>query len=320
MSPRSAKGGTVRRSVRERVLRAARWAFAVLIIAFVARSFVRNWSDLQAQPVAWTFRPVPAIGSVLVVWIMYAMLIEAWRRMLAGWGQPLPPVQAARIWVLSSLGKYIPGKVWAIAGMALMARTAGVAPWAATASAIILQALAIGTGAATAALFGAASIEAEHPGVLTVLWIVGGIAVLGVSTLLYAPAARRMLALAGVDPSTPSPKGAPILLGLVTNLVAWVGYGVALWLLGSAVLPERALLLSPAIAGFAASYVAGLIAVFMPGGLVVRELLLIALLKPGLGLGPATALAVASRALLTVTELGAAIPFLLLRRGSPRAA
>jgi hypothetical protein len=107
---------------------------------------------------------------------------------------------------------------------------------------------------------------------------------------------------------------------LVTNLVAWVGYGVALWLLGSAVLPERALLLSPAIAGFAASYVAGLIAVFMPGGLVVRELLLIALLKPGLGLGPATALAVASRALLTVTELGAAIPFLLLRRGSPRAA
>ncbi len=319
MQPRSVKDGTVRRSVREQNVRIARWTFAVLIVAFVVRSVARSWSDLQAQPVAWTFRPVPALASVLVVWAMYAMLIEAWRRMLAGWGQRLPPGPAARIWVLSSLGKYIPGKVWAIAGMALMAKEAGVAPWAATASAIILQALAIGTGAAVAALFGAAAIEAEHPGALTALWLVGGIAGLGASALLYAPVAKRLLALAGVDPATPSPSAAPVLLGLMANVVAWVGYGVALWLLGSAVLPGKPLALTPAIAGFAASYVAGLIAVFMPGGLVVRELLLIAILRPNLGLGPATALAVASRVLLTITELGAAVPFLVLRRRSPSA-
>lgn len=300
-------------------MRVGRWAFALLIIAFVARSFARNWSDLQAQPVAWTFRPLPAVGSILVVWAMYAILIEAWRRMLIAWGQYLRPIQAARIWVLSSLGKYIPGKVWAIAGMALMAKDVGVAPWAATASAIILQALAIGTGAATAALFGAAAIETEHPGVLTGLWLVGGMAALGIAALLYPPVTRRLLKLAGVDPATPSPKAGPLVLGLAANLIAWVGYGVALWLLGRAVLPDRALMLPPAIAGFAASYVAGLIAVFMPGGLVVRELLLVAILSPGLGLGPATALAVASRVLLTVTELGAAVPFLIPRRGSPRA-
>jgi uncharacterized membrane protein YbhN (UPF0104 family) len=59
--------------------------------------------------------------------------------------------------------------------------------------------------------------------------------------------------------------------------------------------------------------VAGLVALFAPGGLVVREGLLILLLQPSIGLGAATALAVASRLLLTVTELGAAVPFLLLR-------
>ena len=132
--------------MRERLIRAARVLLAVVILAFVVRTFARNWDALRAEPIRWVFHPTPALGAVLLVWGMYAILIEAWRRMLAGWGDHLPYATAARIWVLSSLGKYVPGKVWAIAGMALMARDAGVSGWAATASAIILQVLAIGTG------------------------------------------------------------------------------------------------------------------------------------------------------------------------------
>ena len=303
----------------ERWIRVIRWALAGVILAFVIRSFARNWHELQSQPIAWTVRPVPAAASVLLVWLMYMMLIEAWRRMLAGWGQQLDPMSAARIWVLSSLGKYVPGKVWAIAGMALMAREAGVAPWAATASAIILQALAIGTGAGVAAIFGAAALEARGPGMLVGLWAAGVTSLFGVGALIYPPVARRLLALAHIGPDTPSPTPGPVVLGLVANIVAWLGYGVALWLLARAVLPADQLALAPAIAGFAASYVAGLIAIFVPGGLLVREGLLVIMLQGSLGLGAATALAVASRVLLTITELGAAVPFLILRRGIPRA-
>jgi glycosyltransferase 2 family protein len=305
--------------MRDRVLRFARWALALLIMAFVVRTFQRNWHDLRAQPVAWTFAPLPAVGSVLLVWGMYLLLIEAWRRMLAGWGQALKPALAARIWVLSSLGKYVPGKVWAIAGMALMAREAGVAPWAATASAILLQALAVGTGAATAALAGGRAIEAYRPGMLPWLWMGGAAAVAGVVALLHPRVCRRLLTLTGMGPDVPTPGAGPILVGLVSNLLAWVGYGLAFWLLAAAVLPASALQPATAIAAFAASYVVGLITLIAPGGLVVREGLLIAMLSGPLGLGPATALAIASRVLLTITELGAAVPFLLLRRSHPRA-
>ena len=303
----------------ERLIRIGRWLFAILILAFVVRAFQRNWHDLQTQPIAWTFRPLPAVGSVLLVWTMYGMLIEAWRRMLAGWGEYLPPITAARIWVLSSLGKYVPGKVWAIAGMAMMAKEAGVAPWAATASAIILQALAVGTGAAVAALFGATALEATRPGLLFGLWVAGGLAILGVAALVYPPVSRRLLRLARIGGDTPSPGSGPVLVGLIANLLAWLGYGVSLWLLGRAVLPVSELGLTPAVAGFAASYVAGLIALFVPGGLLVREGLLVVMLQGSLGLGAATALAVASRVLLTITELGIAVPFLIFRRGNPRA-
>jgi hypothetical protein len=305
--------------VPERLIRIGRWVLGILILAFVVRSFWRNWQELQAQPIEWTFRPLPAVASVGVVWLMYAMLIEAWRRMLAGWGEHLSPMHAARIWVVSSLGKYIPGKVWAVAGMALMARDAGVAAWAATASAIILQALAVGTGAAVAALFGTTVLEVRKPELVPLLWLAGTASIIGVGLLLYPPATKRLLALARLGVDAPSPRAGPVLLGLLANVIAWLGYGTALWLLARAVLPDQELTLGPAIAGFAASYVAGLLALFAPGGLLIREGLLVLMLQDSIGLGAATALAIASRVLLTITELGAAVPFLLVRRGPARA-
>ena len=304
----------------DRLIRIGRWVLGILILAFVVRSFARNWQDLQGQPIDWTFRPVPALASVGVVWLMYAMLIEAWRRMLAGWGEHLPPMQAARIWVVSSLGKYIPGKVWAVAGMALMAKEAGVAAWAATASAIILQALAVGTGAAVAAVFGTTVLEARKPELVPLLWLAGGASMVGVGLLLHPAVAKRLLVLAQLGVDAPSPRAGPVLLGLLANVIAWLGYGTALWLLAHAVLPAQQLTLAPAIAGFAASYVAGLLALFVPGGLFIREGLLVLMLQDSIGLGAATALAIASRVLLTVTELGAAVPFLLLHRGPARVA
>jgi uncharacterized membrane protein YbhN (UPF0104 family) len=71
---------------------------------------------------------------------------------------------------------------------------------------------------------------------------------------------------------------------------------------------------------FTASYLAGFLALFAPGGIGVREGLFILMLQGPLGLGAATALALASRLLLTITEFGAAAPFLLSPRGGVRVA
>jgi uncharacterized membrane protein YbhN (UPF0104 family) len=106
----------------------------------------------------------------------------------------------------------------------------------------------------------------------------------------------------------------------MANLVAWLGYGLALWLLALAVQPHAVPDPGAAIAAFAASYVAGLVFLLAPGGLLVREGLLFAMLQGTIGPGPAAVLAIASRILLTITELGAAVPFLLFRWGKTRVA
>jgi uncharacterized membrane protein YbhN (UPF0104 family) len=307
--------------VRSSWIRAAQWLAGLAIIAFAGRSLARNWTDLRSQPLAWRIEPGWLVLSAVVVWLMYALLILAWRTMLAGWGQRLDGWTAARIWTVSSLGKYIPGKVWAVAGMALMAQRAGIAPWAATGSAVVLQVLAIGTGAAVAGLSGRAAIEAAHQGAGPILGLLVAGAVVGVVLLLWPPFLRRLLQVAAPGAETAgAPATAGIVLGIVANLVAWVGYGGALWLLARGLLPDVGLEPGLAVAVFTASYLAGFLALFAPGGLGVREGLFILMLQGPLGIGAATALALASRLLLTITELGAAVPFLVFPQGRARVA
>jgi glycosyltransferase 2 family protein len=241
--------------------------------------------------------------------------------MLAGWGQRLDGWTAARIWTVSSLGKYLPGKVWAIAGMALLAQRAGIAAWAATGSAVVLQVLAIGTGAAVAGLTGRQAIAAADPRLGAVLGVLIAGAVAGVALLLWPAFLRRLLRLAAPDAEARgTPPVAGIAFGIVANLVAWLGYGLALWLLARGLLPSAGLDPALAIAVFTASYLAGFLALFAPGGIGVREGLFILMLQGPLGIAAATALALASRVLLTITELGAAVPFLVFTQGRARVA
>lgn len=292
--------------------RIVQWAAGAAILAWTARALATNWGAFRAADVRWEVRPALVAASALLVWTMYALLVQAWRVMLAGWGERLAPWPAARIWTVSSLGKYVPGKLWAIAGMAVMAQQAGVAAWAATGSAVILQALAVGTGAAVAAVTGMRVLEAAHPGAGTWLLLLAAASATGVALLAWPPATRRLLALAGRGGEGTRSPGAPaILFGTLANVAAWAGYGTALWLLARGMLPGVDLSLPAAIGAFAGSYVAGLLALVAPGGLGVREGVFILMLQAPLGIASATALAVASRLLLTVTEIGAAVPFLL---------
>ncbi|HEX6644188.1 MAG TPA: lysylphosphatidylglycerol synthase domain-containing protein [Gemmatimonadales bacterium] len=291
--------------------RAAQWIVALAIIGFAASDLARSWSRLREQPVEWALRPALLAASALVVWAMYALLIQAWRVMLRGWGDELAYGAAARIWTVSSLGKYIPGKLWAIAGMAVMAQRAGVRRWTATASAVILQALAVGTGAAVVGAAGSASLESRYPWVPAALaWMVVA-SVVGMALLLWPPFVARLLRFVRIEAERPSPGVPAVVGGGAANILAWLGYGLAFWLLARGLFDAPGFTPALAITTFAASYIAGLLFLPAPAGIGVRESVVILMLGGAVGETGALALAIASRVLLTITEFGAATPFLL---------
>ena len=298
-----------------------RWARGIagaIVLVVLVRNFLHDWKDAQSQPIVWHFRWEFVIASLLVTWVMYGILIWGWRVILHGWGQRIRAIDAARIWSISSLGKYIPGKVWAIAGMAMMAEKQGVSGAAATGSAIIMQLLAITTGTVMAiALLGSSLLERIPGGTLAAIGV--AVAALIGAISLASPAVtnrigfliRRPDAVHAVEPNA-------LAGSIFANLLAWGGYGLSLQLLAAGTMPSVDLSWSTATGAFAASYIGGYLVLFAPAGFGVREGLLIFMLKGTIGIGPATALAAASRITLTINELGIAVPFLLHWAGKPR--
>jgi len=288
---------------------------ALVAVGIALSDLAGQWGELTQQPVQWAFRPGYLAGAILAALATYLVLIDSWRRVLGGYGDALPFPVAARIWILSNFGKYLPGKLWIIAGMAVMAGKEGVRPAAAVTSAVIMQALALASGAA---------VGAFAPGALAALGPWGGTGALGVAVasflglgLLISP--RALGVVQGVLPAgapTLEPVRAPALaLGLVGNLLAWLGYGLATRWLAEGLFAGAELPLLVAAGAFAVSYLAGLLALVVPGGIGVRETIFTVLLAPYLGIRSAVALAIASRLLMTLIELGLALPAALARRG-----
>jgi len=264
------------------------------VSVIVARQLSRHWSEFPAD-LHLTVHPSWLLVSTLLVGFTYLVQIESWRGLLAGWGQPLRYRDAARIWFLANLGRYVPGKVWSVAGMVVLAQRVGIAPWAATASAIAVQALGIGTAAAVVAL---AAPGTESP---VRLLLAGAAAATTIGFLAWEGFVSRVRRLhARLEDLRPLP---PLVLawsGLLT-FVSWLSYGAVFWSLGRGLgLPVPSFLAACGV--FALGYVAGLLALFAPGGAVIREGVFTALLAPALGLPGALALSLASRIQLTLTE------------------
>ncbi len=288
---------------------------------FVTRTFLDRWDEFRNYPFDLQSNPGLLLLAALLVWSGYVALIAGWRGVVLGWGERLGPWQAGRIWALSSLGKYIPGKIWAVTGMVVMAQRAGVRPVVAAGSAVVMQLLAIGIGIAVAALTGALAVVSD--GRLRVGLLVLLAASLVATMVLLQPrwVNWALARLPGhMEPVASGPTLLSILGGAGANILAWMAYGVAVWLLARALIPEAAFPLLTTVGAFAASYIVGFLVLLAPGGLGVREGVFVLVLQGVVGLAPATAIAVASRLLFTLTEVGVAVPFLLFPKGGSRAA
>src|SRR6478672_12352886 len=168
---------------RRSIWRVLQFVVGALLVALAVRSIIRNWESLRAQSLDWQLSPATIALSVLTVFAAYAILIEAWRRVVLSMGERLPFLTAVRIWFLASLGKYIPGKVWAIAGAAVLARRAGVDPSVAVAGALVLQALALASGAAAVALTARDALQALGPAAVPIAAVLLGLSAVGLAAL-----------------------------------------------------------------------------------------------------------------------------------------
>jgi hypothetical protein len=207
------------------------------------------------------------------------------------------------VFFFGQLGKYLPGSVWPLLAQMELGRGYKVPRRASGAAVMIFMLLILGTGLLVAALalpFLAGDALRRYGWTLSVLPVA--------AVLLYPPVLNRILAaglrLARRDP-VPNPLSLRGVLGAVGwSLVAWVLYGVHIWILARMLGAHGAGLLARSTGAFAAAWCVGFLVVLAPAGGGAREAALIVLLGTGIGTARATVIAVVSRLLLTIGDLG----------------
>jgi glycosyltransferase 2 family protein len=287
---------------RRKLFRVAQWVFAALVLFFAATSLATQWDKVGSRlthiQFGWEWI---SIGSVIVL-LIYALLIEGWRRVLGAWDSHLPFSQASRIWFLSNLGKYVPGNIWSLTAMGVMARNRGLSAVAAAGSSVIMQTVSLATGTGIVMVTGATLLGQPL--------LVGASVLILVVVLLCAPGFRPPLtvwvgSLIGRDIAPPSVPATSIWTAAVASTLSWLLYGFAFQLFVRGLLGTAPGEISSYIAVFTAAYILGFISPIAPAGLGVRELTLAAFMTQ-LGLAneaDAALVAIAARLWLTVVEL-----------------
>ena len=87
----------------------------------------------------------PLLGaSSLLLMIGYAISAANWAYIVNDLGGPqIPKTDAIRLFMMANLGRYIPGKIWQITGLAALAKDRGVAPGTAVGAAVLGQGIAL---------------------------------------------------------------------------------------------------------------------------------------------------------------------------------
>ncbi|MFB6295029.1 MAG: lysylphosphatidylglycerol synthase domain-containing protein [Candidatus Nanohaloarchaea archaeon] len=288
--------------------RSSRKGFAVLwllIVVFLGRAAVRAYAEYG--DVSPAFHGVPFVIAVAVLTVRSGITPVKWYYLLRAHGSSLRFTTVSRAFYLSQLSSYIPGGIWKHLDMGYRAAEEGEEIDAAMHSVVFVQGMTV-----AAALFYAAAVAALVLRPWSPLFVASAVAVLLVA-VVSADLLERMKGgletVFDVDvPSyTPSKK---TLAGLfLLSLFIWVLNGIFFYFLTAAFADVGVSLFLPLSGIIAASWAAGFLVLILPGGLGVREGVMVYLLARLVALPEALAVAAAARVLFLAADVAMALLF-----------
>lgn len=290
-----------------RVLRLARLAVALAVLAALVWAFASNWDAVRADltRISPGVFLVAAVPAALGTWL--TML--GWRVLLADLGSRLHVAPAAGVFFVGQLGKYLPGSVWTVLVQADMAahldvprRRTGVAGLV-TIGLSVLTGLVVGLPAVPLLLRGS--------GGASPLWALVAVPVLA---LLCWPALLNRTIAAGLrvlrrDPLARELSARALLSTVGLYAVAWLCFGAHTLVLAWAVsAPATAPHLTlAALTGYGLAGALGMLTVILPAGLGAREGILTLVLASAMPVSAGATVALVSRFVVTVVDVLAAL-------------
>jgi uncharacterized membrane protein YbhN (UPF0104 family) len=288
------------KTTKSKVLDVVRWVAILAVVGVAGKHLISNWGEFwrTLSGVAWQSSTLSLLALVAAIMVS----TYGWQVLVDDFGKPIGYARGAQICLVGSLGKYVPGSVWAYLLQMELGRKAGLAR-ARIFTASLIQ---LGVGVVSAlvvSLLAAPAVFSNSPRAMWLFVLIPlGLAMLHPRILTWGTSlVLRILRRPPLDHRL-----SWSVIGKVFGSAAgaWALQGVHLWLLANSVG-------APGFSGFilcvgamAVAMTVGTFAFILPSGVGVREVAQVAVLTAsGLTVVQATAFAVASRVMFTVADL-----------------
>ena len=295
------------------LLRAVATILGIAIVAVLLHTLRRDGPGAlaawRAAHVRWGFIAL-AIGCGFAG---HGIYLIGWRRLLRDSDTPVSLWPLAKIFLVSNLGRYLPGgKAWQMGIVGLMATEFGLPATQLAGSSLLQGVVGVVAGAIVLLVTGGAAVG------LSMGWLAFPLA--GIISILFAPTIVRSIPalrvtlvrhVHGIDTVTIATMWALIW----TSVVSWVLWGIALYSLGSALLSTAGAPLVSYIAAWSGSFLVGLLAVVSPAGLGAREgVIQVVLERGGMAASDVLLLVVVQRAWITLMDVVPALVVFMFRK------
>lgn len=285
------------------------------ILAYLAKQLFDGRSAFETMDADWHVAELSA--AFILAILAYQLLFAAWIMMLrrTGFYRTGHLRVYARIWWLSYMYRYVPGKVLLITERARLGTVAGIPPAAGAAMPVLETLLAILAGCTVSLLATTFYTKGDRHLLLIILllmaclvfvlpmalrWLTGRVAI-----------RRRFPDLGAVSLGTQD-----ILILVLPFLVHYLMLGASFFLLARNFYPMPWMALPGTCGVYALAHVLSLLVVIAPAGLGIREGALAVQLEQAIPPAIASALAIGVRVWFTVAELAClgAVLFICRRR------
>jgi len=235
--------------------------------------------------------------SFLFLFGYYLLTVELWRRLILLCGERVDFKLALKLFSFSQFGKYLPGRIWVIFGRTQMAPVHGLSPLIIAASSSIEQFFFLFSG-----LF-------FLPFVLSIRFLTGLIIYSTFFLILLHGLPRIRLCLSEmankyIKTSIVDNFSTKRIIAFISGyVIAWGIFGIGFYLFTISFTPLKWNFYPIAVGSFAVSWVLGILSVFTPAGLGVREGVLIAILQKWLDPALALGVSIGSRLWLFLGEI-----------------
>jgi uncharacterized membrane protein YbhN (UPF0104 family) len=289
---------------RRRWIVVARIVLGLAVLAFVVWAVADSWDEVRADLARVSVGAI--VGAFGLAMLALVMTLVGWRALMADLGSPLPLGPASGVLFVGQLGKYLPGSVWTVVVQAEVASSLGV-PRKRTAVAgllsVGLSALA-GLGVGLIALPTLLSSGGGSSYLLVLLVLPAGAVVLH-PRVLNALIGRGLRLLRRAPLEHPL-SGRAVAVTMVAFLAGWICLGLQVWVLVLDLGGDPAESFVPAVCGYALATAIGMLVVFLPAGIGLREVVLALLLTGPLDQSAAGAVVILSRFIVTASDVAAA--------------